>query len=90
MSIQVPGGELGGSGVRLAASQVIERSSQGVSVGGHRPLRRPPEYGHAEGTGMTCAGRVEAVRIVTRRPAGASSRAEDLVLAVPPLWGPHS
>jgi hypothetical protein len=29
-----------------------------------------PEEGHAKGTGMTCAGRVAAVRIVARRPAG--------------------
>src|SRR5829696_183983 len=41
-----------------------------------------PEEGHAAGTGMTCAGRVAAVRIVARRPAGAASATEDLVLAV--------
>src|SRR5215216_1776412 len=32
-----------------------------------------PKEGHARGTGMTCAGRVAAVRIVACRPAGTPS-----------------
>src|SRR5215207_8191911 len=44
-------------------------------MGGNGAVYRAaqPKEGHARGTGMTCAGRVAAVRIVARRPAGTPS-----------------
>jgi hypothetical protein len=45
VSIQGSAWPEGGSGVRLAASRVIERPpGRGVSVRGHRALSRPPKY----------------------------------------------
>ena len=64
---------MGGSRVRRAAFQVIERPrAQVIQVVATDPFKDYREWGHA-GAWDDCAGRVPAVRIVTGRPAGASS-----------------
>src|SRR5829696_940908 len=76
--------------VGQSREQLVSIQGPGDETGGNGAVYRAaqPEEGHARGTGMTCAGRVAAVRIVACRPAGASSATEDVVLAVPRLLRP--